>query len=126
MSLNFVKAEWIAIGKKWANLPPRVKHAAKNEFRVPTSMREAILPAPGISIQEILNCSLPRTCATVKSDPVAFFSRRAPDQISESLVARLRRLPTPTASVVAKLVEYRSQAWLDGYQSVRYVLQLTA
>jgi len=91
MSLNFVKADWIATGKKWANLPPHVKRATKNEFRVPRSMREAILPAPGISIQEILNCSLPRTCTTVKSDPVAFFSHRAPDQTSECQVVRLRR-----------------------------------
>ena len=42
MSLNFVKADWITTGKKWANLPPRVKRATKNEFRVPTSMQEAI------------------------------------------------------------------------------------
>ena len=42
MSLSFVKAEWIATGTKWANLPPSVKRAAKDEFRVPTSVREAI------------------------------------------------------------------------------------
>ena len=121
MSLNFVKPDWIATRKKWANLPPWVKCAIKNEFHVPTLMWEAILPAPGISIQEILDYSLPRTCATVKSDPVTFFSCRAPDQISESQVAQLQWLPIPTALVVAKLVKYHSQAWLDGYQSIRYM-----
>ena len=121
MSLNFVKAEWIATRKKWANLPPWVKHATMNEFCVLTSMQGAILPTPGISIQEILNCSLPRTCTTMKSHPVTFFSCKAPDQISESLVAWLWWLPTPTASVVSKPVEHHSQAWLHGYQFIRYV-----
>jgi len=37
------------------------------------------------------------------------------------MLTRMRRLPIPSPSVVGKLVELKHQAWLDGYESVRYI-----
>jgi hypothetical protein len=123
MSANsmFIKTEWISLGKKWGDVPPCVKHAAKQDFQIPDFICAEMLPSPGISIQEMLDFTLPNATATVSSNTLStFFSRKAPDAISKSLLLRMRRLPMPMALVVRKLVEFRHQAWLDGYQSVKY------
>ncbi|KAJ8594099.1 hypothetical protein M405DRAFT_858399 [Rhizopogon salebrosus TDB-379] len=123
MSANnvFKKTEWISMGKKWGDIPPHVERTAKQDFQIPDFIRAQMLPSPGISIKEMLDFTLPNTTATISSNtPVMFFSRNGPDAISQALLLRMRRLPTPMASVVGKLVEFRNQAWLDGYQSVKY------
>jgi hypothetical protein len=28
----FIKAEWVSVGKKWNDIPPRVRRAAKQEY----------------------------------------------------------------------------------------------
>jgi hypothetical protein len=124
MSANstFIKTEWISLEKKWGDVPPHVKRAAKQDFQIPDFIRAEMLPSPGIFIQEmLLDFTLPNATATVSSNtPSTFFSHKAPDAISKSLLLHMRRLPMPTALVVRKLVEFGHQAWLDGYQLVKY------
>ena len=118
----FVKAEWLSVGKKWGLVPPRVKRAGKQEFVIPDIVCMKVLPSAGISIQDMLDFSLPIHTIPVKTvDAVSFFSHTAPDPVSEPLLTCLRQLPTPPVLVVQRLVELRHQAWLDGYQSVRYI-----
>jgi hypothetical protein len=88
MSANstFIKTEWISLGKKWGDVPPRVKRAAKQDFQIPDFIHTEMLPLPGISIQEMLDFTLPNATATVSSNTLStFFSRKAPDAISKVL-----------------------------------------
>ncbi|KIM92294.1 hypothetical protein PILCRDRAFT_361 [Piloderma croceum F 1598] len=103
-----IKAEWIS--------------AAKQDFLVPDAVGTKILPLPGTSIKQMLEFTLPRHTISVNvHSSESFFSHNSLDTTSDALMIRLRRLPTPAASVVGKLVELRCQAWLDGYQSVNYI-----
>jgi hypothetical protein len=124
MSVNsvFVKAEWLSAGKKWGTIPPHVKHVGKQEFLIPNFIRAEVLPLSGISIKDVLEFSLPTPTTPVQTiDPASFFSRTVPNPVSKTLLARLRRLPTPPKFVVDRLIELGYQVWLDGYQSVRYI-----
>jgi hypothetical protein len=86
----------------------------KQEFIIPDVIRTKVLPAAGISIQGMLDFSLPVHTLPVKINNLAsFFSSAAPDPVSEPLITHLRRLPTPLILVVEKLVEFGQQAWLD-------------
>jgi hypothetical protein len=118
----FVKNDWVSLGKKWGDLPPRIKRAAKQDFLIPRAIRAKVLPSPGISVQDVLAFTLPNQVIAVSNiSPAGYFSRNVPDAASEASVARLRRLPVPHTFVVKKLVDLQHQAWLDGFQSVRYV-----
>jgi hypothetical protein len=124
MSINsvFVKTKWLATGKKWGAVPPRVKHAGRQEFLLPDFVSKDLLLSTGISIKDTLAFTLPTHAVTIQTiDLAGYFSVTAPDPVSKSMLSRLHRLPTPSKSVVARLVELCHQAWLDGYQSVRYV-----
>lgn len=92
MSANtFIKTKWIALGKKWGDVPPRVKCAAKRDFQIPDVIRAEMLPLPGISIQEMLDFTLPNAVATVTSNILlTFFSRNPPDAVSKSLLLRMQ------------------------------------
>jgi hypothetical protein len=70
----------------------------------------------------VLAFTLPNQVITVPNiSPAGYFSRNVPDAVSEASLARLRRLPVPNTSMVRKLVDLQHQAWLDGYQSVKYI-----
>lgn len=123
MSLRtpFIKAEWVSVGKKWNDIPPRVRRVAKQDFLIPNAIRARVLPPPGNSVKQMLEFTLPSYTVSIGTcSPERFFSRNSPDTISDFSITRLRRLPTPAASVVGKLIEFRRQAWLDGYRSVKY------
>lgn len=118
----FAKRDWVSLGKKWRDLPPRIKRAAKGYFAIPDTMRECILPAKDLSIQQMIDFTLPNPVLTFTPfGPASFFSRNAPEAISDAMLSRLRRLPIPPISIVKKLLEVGQQAWLDGFQSVRYI-----
>jgi hypothetical protein len=117
----FIKAEWISSGKKWDYVPPYVQRVAKQDFLIPDAIQAKILPLPGTSVKQMLEFTLPHYIISVNTrSSESFFSRNSSDPISDASIIRLRRLPTPAPSVVGKLVELRRQAWLDGYQSVKY------
>jgi hypothetical protein len=58
--------------------------------------------------------------AIVANNPSSFLSHNAPESVTDAMFTRMCHLPIPPASAVSKLVELGHQAWLDGYQSVRY------
>jgi hypothetical protein len=59
---------------------------------------------------------------TVNSiDPMNFFSCNAPELITEASLTHLQSLPMPTPLTVGQLVKLQGQAWLDGFQSIRYM-----
>lgn len=122
-STRLVKADWVSTGKKWNDLPPRVKRLAKAELAVPTMLFDNLLPRPGASVQCLLDFGLPFQKINLTTvDPNSFFSRSAAaDPLSSIALASLRRLPTPSAAVIARMVAVSKQAWLDGYTSVRFV-----
>jgi hypothetical protein len=111
----------VSLGKKWGDIPPVVKCAGKKEFLIPTNIGAKILPPPGLAIQKMLALALPIQGTTVNSiDPMNLFSRDAPELITEASLSRLRQLSMPTPLMVGQLVEFQGQAWLDGFQSIRY------
>jgi hypothetical protein len=123
MSTNalFIKSKWVSLGKKWGDIPPIVKCTGKKEFLIPTDIGAKILPPPGFPIQKMLAFALPIQGTTVNSiDPMNFFSHNALELITEASLTCLRQLPMPTPLMVGQLVELQGQAWLDGFQSVRY------
>lgn len=123
MSVNpnlFVKADWVSTGKKWNQLPPRVKHVAAAEFVVPNG--EMLLPLPGASVQSLLDFVLPlHKCNLTVVEPNSFFSRSAAGPLTPTSLTSLHRLPTPSVQVIARMMAVSNQVWLDGYTSVRFV-----
>ena len=120
--MPFVKAQWISQGKKQRDVPHIVKHAGKKEFHIPPNICVKILPSSGISMPEMLNFTLPNQTTTVNNlNPEHFFSHNPANLITETFIVHLWWLPMPTPLVVRKLVEIQHQAWLDGYQSIRYI-----
>ena len=96
-----------------------VKRGIQNHFKIPIAVCDQILPSETISIQKMLDFTLPSPAsAIVANNPSSFFSHNAPESVTDAMFTRMRRLPIPPASVVGKLVELGHQAWLDGYQSV--------
>lgn len=117
----FVKSQWLALGKQWKDLPPRIKKTGKGEFSIPAHIRLQVLPASGLSINDLLEFPLPKSAiSTNQLDVNNFFSRENPDIWSEAVMFRLRRLPTPSVPIIQALVSIQHQAWLDGYKSVQY------
>jgi hypothetical protein len=99
----------------------RVRRVAKQDFLIPNAIRAKVLPPPGNSVKQMLEFTLPSYTISIGTrSPESFFSRNSPNTISDFSITQLRRLPTPAASVVGKFIESRRQAWLDGYQSVKY------
>jgi len=53
---------WSAQGEKWtANLPSLVKKTAQNEFKLPASIHNTLLPSPNISLKALAEFTLPAT-----------------------------------------------------------------
>lgn len=118
----FKKSDWIGLGKPMASAPPMVRRAAKDAFTIPQSLHYILLPAPMLSIAEMLEFNLPVhfTPSSTGAPQPQYFSKAAPDALDRNAVIRLRRLPIPEAKVVRRLVECSRQAWLDGFQSITY------
>ena len=108
----------------WSSkLPPRMKRSAKAIFTLPYLIRQELLPDPSLSIKVLTDFLLPSQQPNPTKELSVlsqFFSKDAPSTLSESLMTRLRHLPTPDPMTVRQLVEFRRQAWLNGFQSVRY------
>jgi len=108
-----------SLGKKWGDIPPVVKCTGKKEFLI---LGANILPPPTLPIQKMLAFALAIQGTTVNSiDPMNFFSCNAPELITEASLTHLQSLPMPTPLMVGQLVRLQGQAWLDGFQSIRYM-----
>ena len=84
----FVKNDWVSLGKKWGDLPPLLKHAAKQDFLIPCAICAKVLPSPGISVQDVLAFTLPnQVIAILNISPAGYFSHNVLDAASEALVA---------------------------------------
>ena len=80
----FIKAEWVSVGKKWNDIPPRVRRAAKQDFLIPNAIRAKVLPPPGNSVKQMLEFTLPSYTISIGTrSPESFFSRNSPDTISD-------------------------------------------
>lgn len=108
----------------WSSkLPPRMKRSAKAIFTLPYLIRQELLPDPSLSIKVLTDFLLPSQQPNPTKELSVlsqFFSKDTPSTLSESLMTRLRHLPTPDPMTVRQLVEFSHQAWLNGFQSVRY------
>jgi hypothetical protein len=117
----FIEGEWLSLGKKWGDVPPKVKHATTQIFTVPKYIHQQLLPSPKLSIHQFIDFPLPKPVAVVCVIPLSeFFSCYDPEPITERLLERIRRLSIPTPTVIKELVQIRHQAWLNGFKSVKY------
>ncbi|KAJ7772490.1 hypothetical protein B0H14DRAFT_2632318 [Mycena olivaceomarginata] len=119
---TFNKADWVAQGNKYQNIPPHVKRACGTEFQMPAPITSKILPDDSIPLNALLDFTLLRPIVSVKrtSDLSVYFSKSAPDIIDASAILRLRRLDMPPMAVIRRLSSDGRQAWLDGFTSVKY------
>jgi hypothetical protein len=120
---TFNKTAWIGQRKVWAaTLPSSVRKAAKDELSIPQSIESQLLPAWSLSIAKLIESQLPVQIPTVSSCTVSeFFSKTSPGPIKSEGLLQLRHLPIPDTKLVRKLGAEMRPAWLDGFQSVRYV-----
>jgi hypothetical protein len=89
MSLRtpIIKAKWVSVGKKWNDIPPRVRRAAKQDFLIPNAICAKVLPPPGNSVKQMLEFTLPSYMISIGTrSPESFFSRNSPDTISDFLI----------------------------------------
>jgi hypothetical protein len=97
----FVEGEWISLGKKWADMPPRVKRTATQAFTILSYIHPQIIPSPHVSIHQFLDFSLPKHSAVIQTFPTSeYFSHYEPEPITEMLLERMRRLSMPTLTVI--------------------------
>jgi hypothetical protein len=89
---------------------------------MPAPITSRILPDDSISLNALLDFTLPRPIVSVErtSDLSVYFSKSAPDIIDASAILRLRRLDMPPTAVIRRLSSDGRQAWLDGFTSVKY------
>lgn len=95
-------------------------------YLIPESVEQEILPSSNLSITALTSFLLPsqhRNIRPFKHHPdnlFQYFSKDVPSILSERLTVQLRNLPTPENTVIQKLLAFKSQAHLAGFQSVRY------
>ncbi|KAJ7692226.1 hypothetical protein B0H17DRAFT_934211, partial [Mycena rosella] len=118
----FDRSQWVSCGKQWKEIPKSIREACQNDFIIPDDVAATVLPAPSISINAVLDFSLPRPTSVVKdtSDKALFFSQHAADAVDASMILRLRHLDLPAVTVIRQLFQAKNQAWLDGFTSIRY------
>lgn len=119
----FDRSDWIALGKKWSEVPPHIKRGVKDYFVVPPEHADSIFPTKTMPVRQMMDFAVPSPVQSVAADaisPASYFSRTTPAPISEALLLRLRRLPIPPPRTIKKLLEVGQQAVLDGFESVQY------
>jgi hypothetical protein len=108
---SFVEGEWISLGKKWADMTPRVKCAATQAFTILSYIHPQIIPSPHVSIHQFLNFSLPKHSAVIQTFPTSeYFSHYEPEPITEMLLEKMHRLSMSTLTVIKELEQVGHQA----------------
>lgn len=119
---SFIVEEWISVGKKWVDVPPKVRRAATQAFTVPAYIHQQLLPSPDISIHKFIDFPLPKLTVVVQTILTAeYFSCYEPEPLTAKLLERMHCLSMQTSTVTKELVTIGHQAWLDGFKSVKYV-----
>ncbi|KAJ7174865.1 hypothetical protein C8R46DRAFT_1215030 [Mycena filopes] len=115
------EVDWVAQGKSWASVPPRVKRKAAEYFTIPQELEFDLIPSEHLSIAKMLDFPLPlENTLSTATQPAQFFSEKLPDIADKDLMIHARRLPIPDSKTVHKLAACSRQSWLDGSQSVVY------
>ena len=107
MSTNtsFIEKEWLSLGRKWADVPPWIKHQGMHTFTIPAYIEQQILPAPKISIHQFINFPLPTATVIVHAvNPLDYFSRYGTEPVEGTMLVKICQLPMPTWTVVKELV----------------------
>ncbi|KAF8145582.1 hypothetical protein K438DRAFT_1428875, partial [Mycena galopus ATCC 62051] len=89
-------------------------------FDIPEAIAARILPDDSISVNALLDFSLPRPVTALENPDAVFFTKSSPAPIDESSLLRLRHLDLPPVQVIRRLAVDGKQAWLDGFMSVKY------
>jgi hypothetical protein len=78
------KVDWVAQGKFWASVPPRVKRMAAEYFTIPQEFEFELLPSPYLSIAKMLDFPLPlQNNIITATNPLSFSA-----QIGQTLPTR--------------------------------------
>ena len=113
--------EWCAWGRTWDSIPQSMKKIAEQILEVPENHASELLPSPHISINVMLKFPLLNlTLSLPTSNTQLYFSHKQPDFLNDTLVLSFKHPPIPTASIIQQLSADAPQAWLDGYNSVKY------
>ncbi|KAJ7834056.1 hypothetical protein B0H14DRAFT_3462322 [Mycena olivaceomarginata] len=76
--------DWIAQGKFWASVPPRIKRVAAEYFTLPQELEFELLPSPHLSIAKMLEFPLPlQNNLAMAAQPAQFFSINPPNIITD-------------------------------------------
>ncbi|KAJ7862112.1 hypothetical protein B0H14DRAFT_3614416 [Mycena olivaceomarginata] len=74
------EVDWVAQGKFWASVHPRVKRMAVEYFTIPQELEFELLPSPHLSIAKMLDFPLPlQNNIITATQPAQFFSINRPD-----------------------------------------------
>jgi hypothetical protein len=88
---------------------------------IPNTIHQQLLPSKNLSIHQLVDFTLPKGAAVLSTaTSLDYFCHNPPDLLSKSSLSKIKRLPMPSASVTKKLVVAVKQAWLDGFESVKY------
>ena len=105
---------WISQEEQWS--------AFQNEFTIPASIQNTLLPSPNISLKALASFALPVMVekSTNHEYGTDYFTANPSISITPPVLMRLQHLPMPERSTIKELVEIGHQAWLNGAKSVRY------
>src|SRR5260221_7666106 len=105
---------WISQEEQWS--------AFQNEFTIPASIQNTLLPSPNISLKALASFALPVMVekSTNHDYGTDYFTANPSISITPPVLMRLQHLPMPERSTIKELVEIGHQAWLNGAKSVRY------
>jgi hypothetical protein len=86
------EVDWVAQGKFWASVHPRVKRMAVEYFTIPQELEFELLPSPHLSIAKMLDFPLPlQNNIITATQPAQFFSINRQTSPSQR-TSRLRRM----------------------------------
>ncbi|KAJ7124718.1 hypothetical protein C8R46DRAFT_1250914 [Mycena filopes] len=101
----FDRSEWVSRGENWKDVPKSVRKVCVNDLAIPDIIASQILPDAAISIQALLEFSLPRPSPTpsILPETSLFFSKYKPAVVEALTITRVRHLDMPPVKVIRRL-----------------------
>jgi hypothetical protein len=109
-------SDWLHAGKTYPAEPQKFICNARDAATAIPSNYKKLLPAPDLSVHDILRLALPPLSdALVLEDPTTLWTKNTPNDTMGDLLTR----PIPPITILTKLDAIFGQAWFDGARSFR-------
>ncbi|KAG6807178.1 hypothetical protein H0H92_008501 [Tricholoma furcatifolium] len=114
-------SDWRGVGHRFDDIPESIRGYVRQELSIPALHRTILLPEDRLSVLDLISTSLPPiTCSQTIDNTISIddlFSIDSPPNDIELLSRAL----VPPRKLVAELLSFAKQKFLDGFNSIRTV-----